>query len=237
MGALRKDGAKAGKPAAKSQSLADHAYELLRREIITCALAPGTEISEQDLAQRLSMSKTPVREALSRLIQDGLAEIFPRRGYRVTPVTVKDVNDLFVIRSNLEGLAAELAVKRASDDDIERIAKLAAGVPYSRDQHVTVAAFIEANDRFHIALAEASGVPRLAAHITSYLEESARIFYMGAVARDIAPETQGDHQHIVEALRLRDADKARAGVMQHCENTRRGLLTALVIDSNSSLLL
>ena len=118
-------------------------------------------------------------------------------------------------------------------DALEALAK----VDYSRDEKVTVEAFIEANNRFHIAVAEGSGVPRLADHIGAYLEESARIFYMGAVARDVTPETQDDHMAILTALRAGDAEGARKAMIIHCENTRRGMLTSLMLDVNSALLL
>ena len=86
----------------KYLSLTDRAYAHLREEIITCTLRPGTDIGEHELAARLSMSKTPVREALARLTLERLVEAFPRRGYRVTPVTFKDINDIFTVRKALE---------------------------------------------------------------------------------------------------------------------------------------
>ena len=89
----------------KSVSLTEQAYLALREQVITCELAPGTDVSEKELAERLAMSKTPVREAMGRLCLEGLMESFPRRGYQVSPVTVKDMNDLFAVRGILEGAA------------------------------------------------------------------------------------------------------------------------------------
>lgn len=235
-GKTERRGSKPAKGKEKSISLADHAYLALRRDIITCVIAPGTEMSEPEIAQRFAMSKTPVREALARLIQERLVEIFPRRGYRVTPVSLKDVNDLFVIRSTLEALAAEMAARRITPAELDQLEALA-DVQYSPQETLTVEAFIEANNSFHIAVAKASGVPRLADHIGAYLEESARIFYMGAIARDVTPETHDDHKAILSALRAGDGGTARKAMITHCENTRRGMLTSLMLDVNSSLLL
>jgi len=231
---LRRSRGKAGRP--KAESLSDRAYRLLRAEIISCALKPGTEIGEQELAARLNMSKTPVREALARLIQEGLAEAFPRRGYRVTPVTVKDVNDLFLVRSALETLATELAARNMSEADLDKL-ESRWNATCTPGEELTVDRFIAANDMFHLSIAEASGVPRLVTLVSNCLRESERIFHLGANARDVSAETQQDHARIIEALRARDLPRAREAVIRHTENTRKGLLNALIADSRSSLLL
>lgn len=219
---------------ARSLSLTDQAYTRLREEIISCALRPGTDISEQELAQRLSMSKTPVREALARLALEGMVEAFPRRGYRITPVTVKDITDIFTVRKALECVAAELAATRMSDADLDALETLSHQT-YGQDKSLPVVDFVAANNCFHAAIAEGSRVPRLHALITGYLEECTRLFHMGATIRDVTPETEEDHKQIVAALRNRDAAAARDAISRHTENTRRGLLSALVADPDSPL--
>lgn len=96
-----------------ASSLTEQAYLALREKVITCELAPAADVKEAELAAMLEMSKTPVREAMGRLCLEGLMQAFPRRGYRVTPVTVKDMNNLFELRAILEGSAAGLAAKNA----------------------------------------------------------------------------------------------------------------------------
>ncbi|WP_176083726.1 GntR family transcriptional regulator [Martelella sp. HB161492] len=220
----------------KAKSLTDQAYDRLRHEIITCKLQPGTDLGEQELAEKLAMSKTPVREALARLTLEGLVEAFPRRGYRITPVTVKSVNDVFTVRKALEGVACELAADRLTDAEIDRIEALS-NATYVPGEEPTIEAFIKTNNDFHAAIAEGARVPRLVTLISSYLEESTRLFYMGAAMRDVNPETSTDHALIVAALRRHDSDAAREAIIQHTENTRRGLLTALISDSESLLVL
>jgi len=78
--------------------LSDRAYERIRHDIISCVLAPGSEISETQLCAQYKIGKAPVRMALNRLAHDGLVRAIPRRGYRVTPVTVKDIHDVFELR-------------------------------------------------------------------------------------------------------------------------------------------
>ncbi|WP_319483075.1 GntR family transcriptional regulator [uncultured Cohaesibacter sp.] len=220
----------------KAKSLADQAYCQLREDIITCKLHPGNDLSEQDLAESLKMSKTPVREALARLALEGLVEVFPRRGYRVTPVTVKSVNDVFTVRKALEGVACELAAVRMDGSEIDQVEELSQA-RYIPGEEPTVASFIKANNAFHSAIAEASRVPRLKQLIDSYLEESTRLFHMGAAVRDVNPETIKDHARIVTALRAHDPDAAREAIHEHTENTRHGLLTALISDRESLLVL
>src|SRR3970040_1475183 len=89
--------------------LSDRAYERIRHDIISCLLAPGTEISEAQLCSHYKIGKPPVRMALNRLAHDGLVRAIPRRGYRVTPVTVKDVHDVFELRLMLEPPPARTA--------------------------------------------------------------------------------------------------------------------------------
>ncbi|WP_245198145.1 GntR family transcriptional regulator [Jiella mangrovi] len=220
----------------KVKSLTAQAYDLLRAEIITCRLQPGAEVGEQELAERLAMSKTPVREALARLTLEGLVEAFPRRGYRVTTVTVKSINDVFTVRKALEGVAGELAAARLTAGELERIEALS-NAQYVPDEEPTIAAFIKANNDFHAAIAEGARVPRLATLIGSYLEESTRLFHMGATIRDVNPETAADHARIVAGLRARDGDATREAIVQHTDNTRKGLLRALIADDESPLVL
>ena len=230
----RKPGTKQAVPA-RSLSLTEQAYAALRREIITCELPPGAEVSELELAERLGMSKTPVREALGRLDLEGFVETFPRRGYRVTPVTIKDINDLFAIRALLEPAAAALAARSMSAPDFDRL-HLLAGASYTVGKNCTLLdQFVQSNRLFHSAIAEASGSARLNALIMAHLEESERFFYIGARSRDVNVETNRDHTTIVDVLRRRDAASASAIMAEHIENTRVGLTQSILSSSGIGL--
>jgi DNA-binding GntR family transcriptional regulator len=193
-------------------------------------------LSENVLAAEMGISKTPVREALARLCVEGFMEAFPRRGYRVTPVTVKDMNDLFAIRGMLEGTAAALAAKNLTDDELDALDRLA-DVTYVIGEEVSTKTFVDSNQEFHSAIARGSRNPRLYALVMSHLEECARLFYMGARVRDINPETNDDHHGIVALLRKRDPEKARDAIVTHNENTRTGILGALIASGQGGLTL
>ena len=225
-----------GEPTRKLRrlSLTETAYSSVREQILLGHLRPGAEFSELELAEQLSMSKTPVREALGRMVAEGLVEAFPRRGYRVTPVTVKDINDLFAIRAMAEGAAAAMAAPNLTAEDLSHLEVLA-NAHYDPAKGPTIHSFVKANHDFHMAIAQGSGNPRLVAMVSTHLDECARLFYLGARSRDVNPETNNDHRRIVEELWFRDGEKARAAVVEHSEHTRQGVLKALISSDVSGL--
>ncbi|WP_284201723.1 GntR family transcriptional regulator [Gluconobacter albidus] len=220
----------------REPSLTDQVYAMLRREIITCQLAPDSDVSELELAERLGTSKTPIREALARLSMDGFLEVFPRRGYRIRPVTIKDINDLFAVRSVLEQTAASLAARNMTEEDFDLLAELAR-TSYSVQEENSIDYFIDANRQFHIAIAKGSRNPRLISIIINHLEESERFFHMGVRQRDINTETNQEHTQIVDVLRGRESGYAGKIMAKHIESTRAGLTAAILNDHSSSVIL
>lgn len=220
----------------KKLSLTETAYQALRTRVLSGELRPSAEFSESELAEQLLMSKTPVREALGRLVAEGLIEAFPRRGYRVTPVTVKDINDLFAIRAMTEGTAASMAAMNLTPSDLDRLEMLA-DARYDPSQGESVQSFVKANRDFHMAIAEGANNPRLLAMVAAYLDECTRLFYLGALSRDVNPETSDDHRRIVDVLRLRDPEQARAAMVEHSAHTQEGILKALISSDTTALTL
>ena len=215
-----------GKKTAKPASLTEKVYEMLRSEILTCVLQPGLELHEAELAERFKISKTPVREALSNLRQEGLVRTFPRRGYQITPITFGDMNELFDIRTILEVGAAELACTRVSAAEIEELNRLA-DVVYDRSEQPSLGPFIEANRKFHLAIARATGNGRLEELLARQIDALERFFYLGAQLRDVSQETAVSHHEIVEVLARRDPAEARRIMIRHNDQTRQGLMQSL----------
>src|ERR1700719_2441622 len=100
------------------------AFDRIKRDIISCALAPGRQVTEGELASRYSLGKAPIRAALAGLCQEGLLRAIPRRGYLIAPVTMRDVLDTIQIRLLLEPTAARLAAGRTADHDLRRLEQL-----------------------------------------------------------------------------------------------------------------
>ena len=140
--------------------LSERAYERVKHDIICCLFAPGSEISEARLCAQYKLGKAPVRMALSRLAHDGLVRAIPRRGYMVTPVTLKDIQDVFELRLLLEPPAARLAAGKVDAKRLRLLDEICrAG--YQSDEPKSIARFLEANKEFHVAIAQAADNARL----------------------------------------------------------------------------
>ncbi|EPX81872.1 GntR family transcriptional regulator [Salipiger mucosus] len=215
----------------KKPSLTETVYAQLRREILTCELKPGADLSEADLAARFEVSKTPVREALAALRLDGLIRTFPRRGYQVAAITFGDMNELFDVRTILESGAAELATSRITEAELADLAELAEGT-YDASAQTALAEFVGKNRSFHLAIARASRNERLYTMLERQIDELERFFYLGATLRDVNSETNEEHKEIVEVLASRDPARAREIMIRHNDATRQGLMTTLANSPN-----
>jgi DNA-binding GntR family transcriptional regulator len=194
-------------------ALREEAYERIRRE-----LRPGGELSgtgrlvERELAERLSMSRTPVRDALRRLALSGLVEPLPSGGYVPRQVTLREIDEHYELLEVLEPLAAAM-VARADADVVRSLIDSAAVV--ARD--VTPVGVT----RFHVALAEASGnavLARVITTLTERLSATQQSFVEGGEVFD--REVAADHDEIVDALHRADADAAAEAMRRHLAATR-----------------
>lgn len=208
-------------------SLTDQAYERIRRDIVSCTLPPGLEFTETDIAARLAMSKTPVREALMRLQFEGLVRAYPRRGYVIEPVKVSDINDIFDMRVVIEAGAMEFAVKRISESEIERLSQLADSISDEKynenpDRSHNI------NIEFHETIARASRNVRLHRSVIQVLSELERFFYIEAQASAVYPDNHASHRDIVSAVTRRNVREARVAIIDHIEGTRSVLLNSVI---------
>jgi len=209
-------------------------YAALRRDILSCQIGPGQDLSEGELATRFKMSKTPVREALSKLRSEGLVKSFPRRGYQVAPVTFQDMNELFEVRNMLEGRAAELASQRITAEAVHQLSNLAE-IMYDPSEALSIRRFVQANRDFHEIIASFCGNVRLQSMVMQVIDELQRFFHLGAQLRDIGTETTDYHHQIVAALKAGDAALSRQVMIAHNDASKQGLMTALTQQSRSMM--
>lgn len=188
-------------------SLSDRAYDVIKREIITCLLRPGEQIVQAQLADRHGIGTTPVREALQRLAQEGFVRPVPRFGYIVTPVTLSDLQEIYELRAILEVAAVHLAAVRATDSQLQQIGQKASFTYVYRDVR-SYTAFLEQNADFHRSVASLAGNQRLVDQISRLLDELTRVFHLGLDLRDSAEEMCSEHVALAEALLARDAPRA-----------------------------
>lgn len=212
---------------ASPRSLAMEAYQDLRRQIIYCALPPAARVTEADLGKQLGLGKTPIREALGRLAQEGLVRVIPRQGYAITPITLRDVRDLFDLRLIVEPAAVQRAAGNIDVTNLRRLDALCkAG--YVLGDHGSVTAFLRANTEFHVSIAHASGNARLSQLLAQLLDESERLFHLGLMLRNRSDEMAHEHHDLVEALAAGDAETARCIAIDQITTSQRMVVDALL---------
>jgi DNA-binding GntR family transcriptional regulator len=210
--------------------LTDRAYERIKHDVITCVLAPGAEISEPQLCLHYRLGKAPVRMALIRLAHDGLVRAIPRRGYRITPVTLKDIQDIFELRLMLEPAAAHMAAGRINAQRL-RVLDDACRDGYQPNDIKSITRFLDANKAFHVAIAHATGNNRLAAMIAQLLDQMTRLLHLGLGLRNRAHEMQQEHRALIKALARGDRETAERIAREQIEAARSMVLSAIMTSS------
>lgn len=210
----------------QKDSLSDTAYTLIKESIVSCELEPGQFIAQAELAEKHGLGITPVREALRRLAQEGFLRALPRIGYEVSPVTPRDVQEIFEMRLALEVASARLAAARAGEGALEQLAQ-AADFTYTFHNRRSYARFLAQNTRFHAQVAALSGNQRLAAQVAKLMDELTRVFHLGLDLRDSAEEMRRDHLALVEALKKRDPALAEACIRDEILRSRERVLEAI----------
>jgi DNA-binding GntR family transcriptional regulator len=207
--------------------LPDRLCGILKQRILTCALAPGARLLERDLCADLHVSRTPLREALNRLVYEGLVVPMPYRGYAVAPLTLESIRELCEVRRINEAEAARLAAERLTDADFERLDRLAEA-RYTVGDRDSYARYLRTNSAFHLALVRGIRNSRLEAIVMSALDQLQRPEYLGLdVGVKDTVRIEREHRAIVAALRARDAGRARALMVEHIEHAETSILGAL----------
>lgn len=224
---------------AAGRTLAQDAADRLRSEILTCRLRPGTLISANHLAPEFGISRTPMNEALKLLVAEGLVVVIPRVGYTVTPLTIGDVQEIFEMRLALEPLAAGMAARRATDLQLQALARMwpasprplhAPAQPPSIEDAGVLDLMAEWHDRFHLEIARLSGNRRLAETIRGLLDGSRRMLaiYQRRLVQDVAAASRPSfHQAIAAAVVARDREEAVAAMAAHNRQARQDIIAAL----------
>lgn len=215
----------------RSPSLSEKAYDALKDDILRCALAPGEFVTEADLAERYGVSKTPIREALNLLSQEGFIQSVPRRGTLIRPIELRDIQQTYLLRGLLEPPAAALAAEKANGEQIEALGSLLDGMTEhsqnsdgsERLRHEQ----LRSHRQFHLAIGEASGIPRLARMINSLHEEVERS--MNANAHLGGALTFGDmDRELFEAIANGDAQTSQELAAKSVEVSRQSLIEAFL---------
>jgi DNA-binding GntR family transcriptional regulator len=211
------------------RTAAEEVYRALKRDIITLRHKPGESLTEQQLSTLYGTSRVPVREACRRLDQEGLLEGRPYRGYSVNQISLKEIGDSFDLRLGIETLALELAARRATNDDLERLRRLAA-TEYTYHDWDSYVEFLDRNLDFHIQLASLSRNGRLVSVLKDLLGSMQRYFYLGLDLGDFASEMRAEHEELVALLSSENPDRAVQCLRRQITSSRDRILRALIED-------
>ncbi|MEZ5843093.1 MAG: GntR family transcriptional regulator [Hyphomicrobiaceae bacterium] len=202
------------KPAARL-SQPQRAYDRLKQMILDNELQAGAYVLQEELGVMLGVSRTPIREALIRLEQEGLVEIRPRHGMRVLPISIEAMREIYEVLTALEALAArivatkglashQLAAMELAVDDME-------GALTAND----LDAWARADQRFHALLVGYSGNSRLIDMVETVIDQSYRVRRLTLRLRPKPVASNSDHRALVEAIRARDPERAYRVHEQH----------------------
>jgi DNA-binding GntR family transcriptional regulator len=207
---------------------AERTLAALRELILDGDLRPGTRLGEVELADRLGVSRTPVREALSRLAAEGLVQVVPNRGARVATWTVAELEGVFELRASLEPQLTGFAVARARQHDVDALDELAArmlevGTPGPRQD---LDALVPLNRAFHDRLVALADHPALAAALAAAIHPPIVLRNFHTYDEASLRRSLAHHAEIVAAVRAGDAEWAKAVMTAHICNARAVMVRA-----------
>ena len=213
-------------PMMESRPIREIAYEVLKKAIITGEIPAGERIVETDYADRLHISRTPLREALRKLERDGLVEYVMRRGVIVHAFTTEDVEQIYTIRNCLEMLTLPDIIEKATPEDIAHLRELLAKMDELNAKN-DVEALSPVAREFHTAITAISGKNRILRVIEGQDEYIRRFSAMAIKQEDRRNEANEEHHRLVDLIEQKDLPAFEALMKQHIERSKECCLAAL----------
>jgi len=199
-----------------SDRKSDHAYTELRRRIMTAELPPNSLIDEKALLEDLGIGRTPLREAVLRLEQEGLVTSLGRRGYLVADASPADLMRGYELRRELECFTAGLAAERRTQEDLDRFEAFLAGVDAELDaNNDNIAWQLAKDEEFHHIIARASDNRFAEQYLNFLLGLSVRSLYVAKVPITMVRDELDSYRSVLTAIRMRDVAAARAAMGTH----------------------
>jgi DNA-binding GntR family transcriptional regulator len=190
----------------------ERVYQTLLEWVVSAQLLPGVFLSEPELARKCNTSRTPIREACSRLAQDGWLSLIRRKGWIVTPISVRDIVEMYEYRKTLECFTAEKAARSCTHEQIEQLRSV---LNVENQPSATLADIFRANSAFHLRLAEFSANRRVVAELTLALRYARRL---DTLCTQTVPGWIG-HADILAAISAHNSEKARDAMALHIDST------------------
>lgn len=198
----------------QSGTLADQAYELIKKSIINNELSPGDLLVEEDIASQMGISRTPIRSALTQLSFEGLVDMEPGKRARVSTISKKDIRDFLVIRECLEALAAELAVLEMTDKAVSELENIVFEQGECIDSG-DFTRFVELDVLFHARIASITNNKKLHEFVENLNIQLQRFLILTGTLHKAARDAVQEHENIMEAFRQEDTHKAKEAMLYH----------------------
>jgi DNA-binding GntR family transcriptional regulator len=195
----------------------ERVYRILRELLVAAEIAPGDFLSEGELAGRLKTSRTPVREACARLMQDHWLSRIRRKGFMVTPISVRDIVEMYEYRKVLEGFTAEKVAQSANVEQIDDLKNL---VSAETDPEGELSAILHANERFHLRLAQLAANHRVLGQLTLTMSYVSRL---DTLCTQTVPGWIG-HADILRAIEAHQPADAKHAMEVHIDVSRDKML-------------
>ncbi len=202
------------------------AYDAIRRAIVRLDLPPSSLIDETALGRQLGIGRTPIREALQRLMHEGLVAVFPRRGMIVAPLSLMDLQDLAQARLIWEPNIARLAARTGTMDAWRALDETLAETPPTFTTVDETERAADVDRQFHLGIAQATGNPLLVEMVERHQRRSARLAFF-FLRHGLYDPMTAQHHAILAALRAGDGDRAAALMEEHIQVTRQRQALAL----------
>ena len=206
--------------------LRDVVFNTLRQAILKGEIKPGERLMEIALAQKLGVSRTPIREAMRKLELEGLVVMIPRRGAQVANITEKDLNDVLEVRIALENMATEKACTRMTEEEMGKL-WLAAKEFERMISDGNLVRLAEADVAFHEIIYRASDNKRLNQVLNNLREQMYRYRVEYLKEEETRNLLVKEHEELTRAIRARDVAKAQEISFQHLENQRKAIIKSI----------
>ena len=206
--------------------LRDVVFNTLRQAILKGELKPGERLMEIALADKLGVSRTPIREAMRKLELEGLVVMIPRRGAQVANITEKDLNDVLEVRIALESMAIEKACKRMTEEQMLKMRR--AEKDFERVMaEGNLVRIAEADVEFHEIIYQAADNARLYQVLSNLREQMYRYRVEYLKEEDNRNQLIREHEELSRAIRERDVEKAQELSFRHLENQRQAIIRSI----------
>jgi len=207
-------------------SLRDAAYEALKHRIITCAFKPGEYINEAAVSATLCIGRTPVHQAIERLMLEGMVDVIPRKGVIVRPVSLDEIMQIIDVRLVNESYCMRLAAERANQSEIQRLSEiLVSATEWIGTRNAEQ--LMRLDREFHWVLARASKNSVLADCLAKLHDRSLRFWFISLNQPNHHESVQIQHSAILAAIKNRDAAQAEQAMRSHIEAFRHNLLRGM----------